>query len=154
MVIYFIRKSKSLLRAPNFLGSFGQKCILLAKDVGKVMISLNAGCNAVPHTPFQKLNTSVLLARMREETYWANDNITDGNATHILKQLNCTAQFNSNCRVRLKKMGKGLRSHLVHFHCIDKKAEVLGGSFSKASFLPKTRNQLSWLPCLNTSRLA
>lgn len=92
MVIYFIRKSKSLLRAPNFLGSFGQKCILLAKDVGKVMISLNAGCNAVPHTPFQKLNMSFLSARMREETYWANDDVTGENATHILEQLHCTTR--------------------------------------------------------------
>lgn len=44
---------------------------LLAKGVGKVMISLNARCSAMPHTPFQKLNISFLCARTKEETYWA-----------------------------------------------------------------------------------
>lgn len=45
---------KCLPRAPSrvFLGPFCKKCVmwpnLLAKDVGKVIISLNAWCNAAP----------------------------------------------------------------------------------------------------------
>ena len=118
------------------------------------MISLDVSCNVVPHTLFQKLNIILLLAKLQEEIYWVNDNITDENSTHILKKIELHNLVHIKLSCEASKRGKGLGSHLVHFHFRDKKTEVLGGSCSKASFPPKTRKQLSWLPCLNTSPLS
>ena len=110
MIINFIRKSKSFLRAPNFLGSFGQNYImqanLCAKDVGKVMISLDASCNVIPHTLFQKLNISLSLAKPREEIYWVNDNITDENSTHILQKIELHNIVHSKLSCEASKKGK------------------------------------------------
>lgn len=103
-----------------------------------------------PHA-LQKLNISFLLARKKGvEIYGVNNHISDENSTpHSQKlRLYSTVDIELSCEVSQK--GKGLRSHGVHLHFIDKKAEVLGGSLSKAHHVPKTRSWLSWLPCLNT----
>lgn len=103
-----------------------------------------------PHA-LQKPNISFLLARKKGvEIYGVNNNISDENSTpHSQKlRLYSTVDIELSCEVSQKE--KGLRSHRVHLHFIDKKAEVLGGSLSKAHHLPETRSWLSWLPCLNT----
>lgn len=71
------------------------------------MISLDASCNVVPHSLFQKLNISLLLAKPQEEIHWVNDNITDDNSTHILKKIELHNIVHNKLSCEASKKGEG-----------------------------------------------
>ena len=71
------------------------------------MISPDASCNVVPYTLFQKLDISLLLAKLQEEIYWVNDNLTDENSTHILKKIELHNIVHIKLSYEASKKGKG-----------------------------------------------